>query len=108
MRVGGTRRGDAGGGRELRFFARGVRAEKMGTIDVVFIYLADDVSSAAGDGQRGDRVWRIFDVPGEAGAGAGTRGARRADRVSIIFVIQENYNHRKNFHADLGGCGGDD
>src|SRR6185437_14633684 len=77
VRVGGTRRGDAGSGRQLRLFARGLWTGEMGAAAVVPGDLADDFSRAAGAGVRLNRLRGIFHVSGSARQVWAESGGRR-------------------------------
>src|SRR5580692_7545797 len=102
VRVVGAGSGDAAGGRQLRIFARGLRAGAHGPDDVVFVCVADADSGAAVDGVGGDRIFAVCVVFVSAGK-VWTEGVvgRARDRARH-FVVPTDRLDRTDLAVSVG------
>ncbi len=99
VRVGGTGRGDAGSGRQLRLFARGVRASEVGAAAVVPGDLADDFSGTVGAGVGLNRIRGVFHVSGSARQVWPESGGRRGGNHVDDSALPPHHDRRQNFDA---------
>src|ERR1700729_3857334 len=99
----GARGGDAAGRRELRVFARGVRAGAHGPDDVVFVCVADADSGAAVSGVGGDWIFAVCVVFVSAGEVRREGGFGRIGARAGFAVVPTDRFDRADFAVFVGG-----